>query len=322
MSALVVSRLDEQEMIQTLKQTVCKGATDAQFHMFVEICKATGLNPLLKEIWFVPGVGIIAARDGYLRVANEHPQFDGMSTHVDRDEKNVPIKATCTVWRKDRNHPTICEAYFSEYRKSSGTWNTYPSAMISKVAEVLALKRSFSINGVVSEEEMGPAAAPPTAPNMLAIEGSGGDRTVDILRDGDKPPVREMPAPPKPAPQADPVPPPLQAMYKILASTDKFAKLDVFKELKESLFELMGEEAGELKYREILNHYGVQKSNEFKGAKNAQCAARDMYLAIQKAVAPVAKPFEVSDADLPENLRGGGADLFGGIQKESSYGTD
>ena len=143
------------DVIKTIKETVAKGATDAQLAMFLEVCRATGLNCFLHEIWFVPGVGIMAGRDGYLRVANEHPQFDGIETRVDRDDNSVPIKATCTVWRKDRSHPTVCEAYYNEYKKSSQVWQTYKSAMIGKVAEVLALKRAFSINGVITEEEVG-----------------------------------------------------------------------------------------------------------------------------------------------------------------------
>lgn len=149
------SRYEDAAMLQTIKETVCSGSNPSQFKMFIEVCKATGLNPFLKEIWFVPGVGVMAGRDGYLRVANEHPQFDGMETLVERDEHGIPIKATCKVWRKDRSHPITCEAYYNEYKKSSQVWTTYKSAMIGKVAEVLALKRSFSINGVVSEEEMG-----------------------------------------------------------------------------------------------------------------------------------------------------------------------
>jgi phage recombination protein Bet len=166
----LANQWESREMVETLKQTVCKGATDAQFRMFIEVCKATGLNPFLKEIWYVPSVGVMAARDGYLRVANDHPQFDGMETRVERDERNVPIKATCTVWRKDRNHPVICEAFYSEYKKGGNVWSTYPSAMISKVAEVLALKRSFAINGVVTQEEIGGDDGPPqeTQADVLA----------------------------------------------------------------------------------------------------------------------------------------------------------
>lgn len=150
-----VDRFEDPGMLQTLKDTVCKGATDSQFRLFIEVCRATQLNPFIREIWFVPGVGVMAGRDGYLAAANRHPMFDGMETLVERDAQNIPIKATCKVWRKDRSHPITCEAYYNEYKKASSVWTTYKSAMIGKVAEVLALKRSFSINGIVTEEEIG-----------------------------------------------------------------------------------------------------------------------------------------------------------------------
>lgn len=154
--SLLPSRYEQAEVIAAIKQTVAKGASDAQLRVFLEVCKRTGLDPFLKEVWYVAEKGIImAARDGYLRVANESPQFDGMETRVVRTENGIPVKAICTVWRKDRNHPIVCEAFYNEYVKSSPVWKQYPSAMISKVAEVLALKRSFAINGVVTEEEIG-----------------------------------------------------------------------------------------------------------------------------------------------------------------------
>ena len=52
--ALSLSRYDQPEMIATIKQTVCKGATDAQLRMFIEVCRRTGLDPFLREVWFVP----------------------------------------------------------------------------------------------------------------------------------------------------------------------------------------------------------------------------------------------------------------------------
>ena len=90
------SRYDDADLVATIKQTVCKGATDAQLRMFLEVCKKTGLDPFLKEVWYIAEKNLImAGRDGYLRVANENPQFDGMDTRVERDENNKPIKATC-----------------------------------------------------------------------------------------------------------------------------------------------------------------------------------------------------------------------------------
>lgn len=196
MTPTVVSRFEQDNVIQTIKDTVCRGATDAQLRMFLEVCKRTGLDPFLKEIWYVAEKGIImAARDGYLRVANENPNFDGIETRVERDNKNIPIKSVCTVWRKDRSHPVICEAYYNEYVKQSPVWKQYPSAMISKVAEVLALKRSFAINGVVSEEEVGEHQGSAEAARTIAEAKISGDMPLIAAPAEVLPPVpkREIP---------------------------------------------------------------------------------------------------------------------------------
>jgi len=213
-----LDKYDQAEMVATLKQTVCKGATDAQFRMFVEVCRGTGLNPFLREIWFVPSVGIMAGRDGYLAVANKHPQFDGMETRVDRDEKNVPVKATCTVWRKDRGHAIICEAYYSEYKKSSDVWQKYPSAMISKVAEVLALKRSFAINGVVTEEEIGIGEPEPRGSVQAA-------RAVAEAKISGSIPLVAPEAPAEPAALVDPLAAQLATFTSRASITSSFAEM-------------------------------------------------------------------------------------------------
>lgn len=159
------------EVIDTLKATVAKGASDAQLAQFVEVCKATGLNPFLREIWCIAATNtIMTSRDGYLTVANRSPHFDGMETAVERDDKGWPVKAVCTVWRKDRSHPVKCEAYFNEYNKpASQVWKQYPSAMIMKVAEALALKRSFAINGLVTQEEISEEPSVPTTTSPASL---------------------------------------------------------------------------------------------------------------------------------------------------------
>lgn len=246
-TSAAVTRYDDPEMVRTLKETVCKGATDSQFRMFIEICRGTGLNPFLREIWFVPGVGVMAGRDGYLRVANEHPQFDGIETTVERGPDSRPIKATCRVWRKDRNHPTTCEAYFNEYRKGGNVWQTYPSAMIMKVAEVLALKRSFSINGVVAEEEIG------TDAERGSHEAQQDVAAAKLAKlKGEAPPVYD----------AEVVEPPPAAEAE--DSPGKFAALKAFRELKEQMRKETG--ADDLYYT-VLGAQGYEKSNQIPSTK-------------------------------------------------------
>ena len=263
-----VDKWADQEMINTLKDTVCKGATNAQFRMFAEVCKATGLSPWLKEIWFVPGVGVMAGRDGYLRVANENPMFDGMETKVERDAQSKPVKATCSVWRKDRSHPITCEAYFNEYKKAGNVWQTYPSAMISKVAEVLALKRSFSINGVVTEEEMG-EQEPTRAEKVQAAKDVGAAKLATMQGEVHQAQFVEQPEM-------------AEAPAKI-----SFKALESFKDIKTELKKL----GAEARYYGVLKSFGVDKSNQLN-----EVNARDAY----KALAAELKAIRLAAADREE----------------------
>jgi len=291
------------EMIQTLKQTVAKGATDAEFFMFRQICESTGLNPFLKEIWCaVPmkngqrnpygQVLIMASRDGYLRVANEHPMFDGIQTRVERDEKNIPIKAVCTVWRKDRAHPTIAEAYFNEYYKPSyndkpGIWDIYKSAMISKVAEVLALKRSFSINGVVTEEEIGEQeprgskeAAAEVATRKIAALKAGTPHqelevtTADAQYINDEREAIQLEHIPE-AERFDRNAPPSELEQKLADSiqqVDMKKMLEQFSGIK-TKFQDLGAES---EYYRILNTAGFEKSNQIRPLSAGRAIYKEM----------------------------------------------
>jgi phage recombination protein Bet len=263
----VRDRFDDAEMIRTLRETVCRGATDAQFRMFVEVCRATTLNPFLREIWFVPQVGILAGRDGYLAIANRHPQFDGMETRVTRDEKNVPIKAVCTVWRKDRSHPIVCEAYYSEYRKSSGVWSQYPSAMISKVAEVLALKRSFAINGVVTEEEIGDQRGSREAAQAVAESKISGEM-----------PLTEPQPTPEPPPEPAAPPAPADPLAAVLASFSSKAAIGAaFAELKAAWMKYESEDA----WLQTLEQFDIAGEN-YRSIGNAKRCFTALWKAVEK----------------------------------------
>jgi phage recombination protein Bet len=256
-----ISRYDQREVIETIAQTVAKGASPAQLQMFLQVCKRTGLDPFLKEIWYVPEKGIImAGRDGYLRVANENPQFDGMETRVERDDKKIPVKAVCTVWRKDRGHPITCEAYFNEYKKGSPVWTQYPSAMISKVAEVLALKRSFAINGVVSEEEI----------------GEGGNAAQEVAERKIAELKAQRSAEPEPLPEPKPA---LSALEAVLATFGKVASIAAaFAELKVSWKKVLDVNTWDA----ILLEHNCDGVKSFGTVGNARKCFRVLWETLQK----------------------------------------
>jgi phage recombination protein Bet len=147
-----------QEKYALAKAMVAKGANDTEFQMLVHIANKYQLDPLLKEIWCIkrnandPAL-IMTSRDGYLSIAHKSGQFDGMQSGT-VEENGVLVKAWAEVWRKDMSHSFKAEVKYSEYKQNSPVWSKYPSAMLIKVAEVFALKRAFSISGMVTQEEM------------------------------------------------------------------------------------------------------------------------------------------------------------------------
>lgn len=146
------------EVLATLKQTVAKGASDTEFTMFTEFCRATGLNPFKKEVWFIKtnaGVQMMTGINGFYEIANRHPQFDGIEVETVENGKDIQ-KCVAKVYRKDRSRPTIAEAYWSEYAKNFGNWKTMPRLMLSKCAESMALRKAFpqELNGLYTQEEM------------------------------------------------------------------------------------------------------------------------------------------------------------------------
>lgn len=167
------------EEIDTIRRTVADGATPAELKMFLHLSQAYGLDPFARDIWFIK-MGknsnekpvIMTSRDGYLKIAQRNSHYLGMKADVvyagdlfERTENGVrhayntkdrgqPVGAYALVKRDDRAIDTYVFAPFKEYNKGSGMWRQYPHAMILKVAEAMALKRAFSISGLVTQEEL------------------------------------------------------------------------------------------------------------------------------------------------------------------------
>ena len=179
------------EQINAIRNTVAHGADDSELQMYLALAAKYDLDPFAKEIWFVQMKGrntILTGRDGYLKIANRNPNFDGMESDVvcagdkfykeggiikhayNAANRGPIIGAYAVVHRKDRNHPAYVFAPFREYNKGRGVWTEYPSAMILKVAESMALKRAFSISGLVTEEEIGNGDMKPQTTQQLTPE--------------------------------------------------------------------------------------------------------------------------------------------------------
>lgn len=140
---------------QTIRQTVAKTLTDPQYSVFIYTCQALGLNPLLNEITAIVYGGqmsIQVMRDGFLSIAHKSGKFAGLESGV-KDEAGKKI-GWAKVYHKDFIVPVYQEADFAEYNTGKNVWASKPNTMIKKVAESMALRKAFNVNGVYAPEEM------------------------------------------------------------------------------------------------------------------------------------------------------------------------
>jgi len=169
----LISFTDEEKEI--LRKTAAQKANDDEFKVFLHVAETYGLDPFNKELFFWKDkkdrTTIMCSRDGYLTIAARNEAFDGLVSDVVRandefkrtttgiehqygSERGNIVGAYALVYRKDRKYPVYVFAPYEEYNGYNSVWNRYPSAMILKVAESMALKRAFSVSGLVSQEEM------------------------------------------------------------------------------------------------------------------------------------------------------------------------
>jgi phage recombination protein Bet len=140
----------------TLKNTVFKGATDDELLALVVTANTYQLNPLLKELYafkkngggITPMVGV----DGWIKIANRQPNFDGMEVEVYGDGK-TPTHAVCEVFLKDRAHSVKITEYFEECKRNTDPWNQMPRRMLRNKAMIQAIRVAFGIGGIHDEDE-------------------------------------------------------------------------------------------------------------------------------------------------------------------------
>lgn len=144
------------KLLQTLKATVFKGATDEELLALVVTANTYQLNPLLKELYAFPkkggGITPMVGIDGWLKIANRQPNFDGMEVEVYGDGK-TPTHATCEIFLKDRSHSVKITEYFDECKRGTDPWTQMPRRMLRNKAIIQAIRVAFGIGGIADEDE-------------------------------------------------------------------------------------------------------------------------------------------------------------------------
>jgi len=147
--------VDEGKLMSTLKATAFKQSdgkepSNEQMMSLMVVADQHGLNPFTREIFafaqnggIVPVVGV----DGWSRIINSHPQFDGMDFEQDAES------CTCIVYRKDRAHPIRVTEYMSECRRGTTPWKSHPRRMLRHKAMIQCARLAFSFAGIFDPDE-------------------------------------------------------------------------------------------------------------------------------------------------------------------------
>ena len=141
----------------TLKATVIPAnVSNEQFAAFLLVAKEYNLNPLTKEIYAFPsksgGIQPIVSIDGWVRIINENPKFNGL-TFEDQVENGEVISITCSIHRKDRALPTVVTEYLKECKGNSEPWKKWPVRMLRHKALIQCARYAFGFSGIVDPDE-------------------------------------------------------------------------------------------------------------------------------------------------------------------------
>lgn len=183
--------IDETKLLATLKATAFRvrdgAVSNEQMTALLIVADQYGLNPFTKELYAYPdkvgGIVPVVSVDGWARIINEHPKFDGMDFLYSDNKvkpkgaKDSPEWCKCILYRKDRNHPTQITEHLDEvFRELTYTnpWQTHTKRMLRHKALIQCARITFGFAGIYDDDEaqriieMEPMDARPTSGYLAA----------------------------------------------------------------------------------------------------------------------------------------------------------
>ena len=169
---------DPVDLVKVLKATAFQGdVSDSQMAALMVVANQYGLNPWTKEIYAFPdkknGIVPVVGVDGWSRIINSHPMFDGMEYRYSEEmvtPKGAKSKChawvECVIFRKDRDHPIAVREYLDEaYRPPferegrngaytiDGPWQTHPKRFLRHKATIQCARLAFGFVGIYEQDE-------------------------------------------------------------------------------------------------------------------------------------------------------------------------
>lgn len=150
--------LDPKAFFNAIKATIFdhKG-TQEEVCAFLIVADHYDLNPFTKEIYAFQkqggGIMPIVPVDGWAKIINRNPAFDGMAFIDDVSPAGELQAITCRMFRTDRTHPIECTEYMTECVGNSMPWKRWPRRMLRHKAMIQAARYAFSLAGIMDPDE-------------------------------------------------------------------------------------------------------------------------------------------------------------------------
>jgi phage recombination protein Bet len=147
--------VDANKMLDTLKSTAFRQSngqapSNEQMMALLVVADQYQLNPFTKEIYAFPdkgGIVPVVGVDGWSRIINSNPEFDGMDFEQDAES------CTCIIYRKDRNHPIKVTEWMAECKRNAGPWQSHPRRMLRHKAMIQCARIAFGFVGIYDQDE-------------------------------------------------------------------------------------------------------------------------------------------------------------------------
>lgn len=156
--------------------------SESDLERLLVACEALQLSPVGREIFAIKGpdqgsgLRFAIGLEGWLRLMDQHPTFDGMCfTESEELEDGVPSWIECTIFRKDRRVAMSAKEYLSEARRTEGAWLTHPRRMLRHKALVQCARLTFALPSVTSSlylEDSELTSKPTNGGSSLSMPGS------------------------------------------------------------------------------------------------------------------------------------------------------